>query len=181
MKLKALNFVTADFGPFFRWNWPFRFCDGRLLHIRDRSSCPFRAPGWTVQSGDSPGKVFWHSYVFMKCTFWKIRPYQYYWRHISQSFHSDRIIRTIFCSFHRCRVEILHGPNTTSWRNLKKICNFFYIILRQGIRHMILKNILSYIMKKVISVSLWSNLSMNFKWDKFTYFHKVSCAILWEF
>ena len=49
--------LTADFGPFFRWNWPFRFCDGRLLLIKDRSSCPFRAPDRTVQSGDSPAKL----------------------------------------------------------------------------------------------------------------------------
>ena len=50
--------LTADFGPFFRWNWPFRFYDGRLLLIKDRSSCPFRVPDRTGKSGDSPEKQF---------------------------------------------------------------------------------------------------------------------------
>ena len=45
--------MTPDFGPFFLWNWPFRFCDGGLLHFKDTQFCQFSAPDRTVQSGDS--------------------------------------------------------------------------------------------------------------------------------
>ena len=70
MKLTIPNFVTAKIGRH-------KIRNGRLLHIKDRSSCLFRAPDRTGKSGDSPEILYQQPFtVQLKSNLWCLSLFQ---------------------------------------------------------------------------------------------------------